>query len=92
MKATRRGDASIESQSGENDCRRSTVRAPNEQDHQTTRAQVLAIDTFGPAAARLPQWVPPLAVAGVLLMFVGAKFERSCQAAQRASHTFKHFG
>ena len=52
---------------------------------------VLAIDTFGPAAARLPQWMP-LAAAGVLLMFVGAKFERSRQAAQRASNTFKHFG
>jgi hypothetical protein len=52
---------------------------------------ILAIDTFGPAAARLPRWVP-LAIAGVLLMWVGARFERSREAARRASQTFQHFG
>jgi hypothetical protein len=52
---------------------------------------ILAIDTFGPAAARLPRWVP-LALAGVLLMWVGARFERSREAARRASQTFQHFG
>jgi hypothetical protein len=52
---------------------------------------ILAIDTFGPAAARLPRWVP-LAIAGVVLMWVGARFERSREAMQRASRTFQHFG
>jgi hypothetical protein len=52
---------------------------------------ILAIDTFGPAAARLPRWVP-LAIAGVILMWVGAKFERSREAVHRASETFQHFG
>jgi hypothetical protein len=52
---------------------------------------ILAIDTFGPAAARLPRWVP-LAVAGVLLMWVGARFERSREAIHRASQTFQRFG
>jgi hypothetical protein len=52
---------------------------------------LLAIDTFGPAAARLPRWVP-LAIAGVLLMWVGARFERSRDAARRASRTFHGFG
>jgi hypothetical protein len=52
---------------------------------------ILAIDTFGPAAARMPRWVP-LAIAGVLLMSVGARFERSREAARRASRTFQHFG
>ncbi len=40
---------------------------------------VLAIDTFGPAAARLPEWVP-LAAIGVLLMWIGATFERRREA------------
>jgi hypothetical protein len=52
---------------------------------------ILSIDTSGPAAARLPRWVP-LALAGVLLMWVGARFERSREAARRASQTFQHFG
>ena len=51
----------------------------------------LAIDTFGPAAAGLPQWVP-LAAIGVLLMWIGATFERRREAARRATDRLLRFG
>ena len=52
---------------------------------------VLAIDTFGPAAARLPEWVP-LATIGVLLMWIGATFERRREGARRATDRLLQFG
>jgi hypothetical protein len=51
----------------------------------------LAADTFGPAVLRLPRWVP-LAVVGVILMWVGATFERRRDGARRATRTLSHFG
>jgi hypothetical protein len=56
-----------------------------------TALLVLAIDTFGPAAARLPEWVP-LAAIGVLLMWIGATFERRREAARRATDQLLRFG
>jgi hypothetical protein len=56
-----------------------------------TALVVLAIDMFGPAAARLPEWVP-LAAIGVLLMWVGATFERRREAARRATDRLLRFG
>ena len=52
---------------------------------------VLAIDTFGPEAARLPRWVP-LAVVGALLMWIGTTFERRRDDARRATRRLAHFG
>jgi hypothetical protein len=52
---------------------------------------VLAVDTFGPAAARLPEWVP-LAVIGVALMWVGVTFERRRTDARRATDRLLQFG
>jgi len=56
-----------------------------------TALVVLAIDMFGPAAARLPEWVP-LASIGVLLMWVGATFERRREAARRVTDRLLRFG
>jgi hypothetical protein len=56
-----------------------------------TALLVLAIDTFGPAAARLPEWVP-LATIGVLLMWIGATFERRREDARRATDQLLRFG
>ena len=56
-----------------------------------TALLVLAIDTFGPAAARLPEWVP-LAAIGVLLMWIGATFERRREDARRATDQLLRFG
>jgi uncharacterized membrane protein AbrB (regulator of aidB expression) len=52
---------------------------------------VLAIDTFGPEAARLPRWVP-LAAVGALLMWIGTTFERRRDDARRATRRLAHFG
>jgi hypothetical protein len=52
---------------------------------------VLAIDTLGPVAARLPEWVP-LAVIGVLMMWVGVTFERRRLSARRAADHLLQFG
>ena len=52
---------------------------------------MLAIDTFGPALARLPRWLP-LAVIGVLLMWIGATFETRRNRARHATHTLAQFG
>ena len=51
---------------------------------------VLAIDTLGPAAARLPRWVV-LAIPGVILLWVGANFERRRDAVRQAAHRFVDF-
>ncbi len=56
-----------------------------------TALLVLAIDTFGPAAARLPEWVP-LAAIGVLLMWIGVTFERRREDARRATDRLLRFG
>lgn len=56
-----------------------------------TALVVLAIDMFGPAAARLPEWVP-LASIGVLLMWIGATFERRREAARRAADRLIRLG
>ena len=56
-----------------------------------TALLALAIDTFGPPAARLPQWVP-LAAIGVLLMWIGATFERRREDARRAADQLLRFG
>lgn len=52
---------------------------------------VLAIDTLGPAAARLPRWIP-LAVAGVLLMWIGATFESKRERARELGRYLARFG
>lgn len=51
----------------------------------------LAADTFGPAVARLPRWLPT-AVVGLLLMWIGATFETRRERAKRATETLLHFG
>jgi hypothetical protein len=56
-----------------------------------TASLVLAIDTFGPELARLPRWVP-LAAIGVLLMWIGATFERRGERARQATERLLHFG
>lgn len=52
---------------------------------------VLAVDTAGPAAARLPRWIV-LGTAGALLLFLGATFERRRDDARRARGTFLNLG
>jgi hypothetical protein len=52
---------------------------------------LLALDTFGPAVTRLPRWLP-LAVIGLLLMWIGATFETRRNRARRATQTLAHFG
>ena len=52
---------------------------------------MLAINTFGPALARLPRWLP-LAVIGVLLMWIGATFETRRNRAKHATQTLAQFG
>jgi hypothetical protein len=51
----------------------------------------LGIDTFGPAVARLPRWLP-LAVIGLLLMWIGATFETRRNRAKQATQTLAQFG
>jgi hypothetical protein len=51
----------------------------------------LAVDTFGPAVVRLPRWLP-LAVIGVLLMWIGATFEKRRDSAERATRRLLRFG
>jgi hypothetical protein len=51
----------------------------------------LAVDTFGPAVVRLPRWLP-LAVIGVLLMWIGATFEKRRESAERATRRLLRFG
>jgi hypothetical protein len=50
----------------------------------------LAVDTFGPAIARLPRWLP-LAVIGLLLMWIGATFETRRNRARHATETLLTF-
>ena len=52
---------------------------------------ILALNTFGPALARLPRWLP-LAIIGVLLMWIGATFETRRNRARSATETLMHFG
>jgi len=52
---------------------------------------ILAVDTFGPAVARLPRWLP-LAIVGVLLMWIGATFETRRNRAKNATETLMGFG
>ena len=51
---------------------------------------VLAVDTLGPTAARLPRWLL-LAVAGTLLLYVGATFERRRENARRLVGRFSGY-
>jgi hypothetical protein len=51
----------------------------------------VAGDTFGPDLARLPRWLP-LAVVGLLLMWIGATFETRRDRAKKATLTLLHFG
>ncbi|MDQ1535534.1 MAG: hypothetical protein QOF28_3295, partial [Actinomycetota bacterium] len=51
----------------------------------------LGINTFGPAVARLPRWLP-LAVIGLLLMWIGATFETRRNRAKQATQTLAQFG
>jgi hypothetical protein len=51
----------------------------------------LAVDTFGPSVARLPRWLS-LAVVGVLLMWLGATFEKRRDRARRATRGLLRFG
>ena len=51
----------------------------------------LAADTFGPAVARLPRWLPT-AVVGLLLMWIGATFETRRERAKRATESLLQFG
>jgi hypothetical protein len=52
---------------------------------------MLAANTFGPALARLPRWLP-LAVIGLLLMWIGATFETRRNRAKSATESLMHFG
>lgn len=51
----------------------------------------LAVDMLGPTVARLPRWLS-LAVVGVLLMWLGATFEKRRDRAKRATQGLLHFG
>jgi hypothetical protein len=51
----------------------------------------LAVDTFGPALARLPRWLP-LAIIGLLLMWIGATFETRRNRAKSATESLMQFG
>jgi hypothetical protein len=51
----------------------------------------LAVDTLGPTVARLPRWLS-LAVVGVLLMWLGATFEKRRDRAKRATRGLLRFG
>ena len=51
----------------------------------------LAVNTFGPALARLPRWLP-LAIIGVLLMWIGATFETRRNRARSATESLMQFG
>ncbi len=51
----------------------------------------LALDTFGPAVARLPRWLS-LAIIGVLLMWIGATFEKRRDGARRATRALLDLG
>lgn len=49
----------------------------------------LAVDTFGPVAARLPRWVF-LAIAGVAFIWLGATIERRLRDLRHARDAFGH--
>ena len=51
----------------------------------------LAVDTLGPTAAHLPRWVP-LAIAGVVVMWVGATFERRREDLRRSTRVLLGLG
>lgn len=52
---------------------------------------VLAVDQWGEEILRMPRWIT-VGVAGVLLMWTGATFERRRQNWRRASATLSRFG
>ena len=52
---------------------------------------ILGVDTLGPAARDLPRWML-LAVPGVVLLWIGATFERRRDAVRRATNRFLELG
>jgi hypothetical protein len=50
----------------------------------------LGIDTLGPAASRLPRWAV-LAISGIVLLWIGATFERRREAMRGAAQRFTEF-
>jgi hypothetical protein len=52
---------------------------------------ILAIDQWGDEIVRMPRWIT-VGVAGVLLMWIGATFERRRQNWRRASEVLGGFG
>jgi xanthine/uracil permease len=57
----------------------------------TTALLALAVDILGPAVASLPRWIPP-AVAGLVLMWIGATFETRRERARRMTHHMMQLG
>jgi hypothetical protein len=51
---------------------------------------VLAIDTVGPVAVRLPRWVV-LAIPGAILLWIGSNFERRREVMREATQRFSRF-
>jgi hypothetical protein len=52
---------------------------------------VLAVDAAVPVAAEIPRWIP-IGVAGILLLWLGATFERRINGLRRLRTAFRQYG